>query len=233
MSTAHSQPVRPSVVPPLQPGDRLTRAEFERRYDATPGLKKAELIEGIVYVPPPVSQSWHSNPHSHLINWLGHYEASTPGVQSGNGGSLRLDLDNMPQPDAFLMIDPNRGGQARIDSDGYVAGAPELIGEIAASTVSYDLHVKLNVYRRNGVREYVVWRTYDREIDYMVLREGQYQKLSFAADGVIRSEVFPGLWLAPGALLAGDLASVLRVVQDGLASPEHREFVQRLSQEAP
>ena len=230
MSTARSHaPVRPSLVPPLQPGDRLTRAEFERRYDATPELKKAELIEGIVYMPPPVSHGAHSNPHTHLVTWLGTYEANTPGVQAGDNGSLRLDLDNMPQPDAYLLIDPSRGGQAKIDDDDYVAGAPELVGEIAASSVSYDLHVKLNVYRRNGVREYVVWRTYDRELDYMVLREGEYQKLSPDSNGIIRSEVFPGLWLAPAALLTGDLARVLRVVQDGLATPEHRDFVQRLT----
>jgi Uma2 family endonuclease len=229
MSTARSQSVRPSVVPPLQPGDRLTRAQFEQRYDATPGLKKAELIEGIVYMPPPVSHTYHSAPHADLLGWLLFYRANTPGVQAGDNGSLRLDLDNMPQPDAYLLIDPKRGGQAQIDSDDYVAGAPELVGEIAASSVSYDLHVKLNVYRRHGVREYVVWRTYDREIDYMVLREGQYEKLTPDANGIIRSEVFPGLWLAPVALLAGDLQTVLRVVQEGLASAGHREFVDRLA----
>src|ERR1043165_1943256 len=109
--------VKPSLVPPLQPGDHLTRSEFERRYDATPGLKKAELIEGIVYMPPPVSYSEHSVPHSHLIWWLVSYRMQTPGVHSGDNGSLRLDLDNMPQPDAFLMINHSRGGQARVDND--------------------------------------------------------------------------------------------------------------------
>ena len=229
MSTARSQHLRPSVVPRLQPGDRLTRAEFERRYDATPDLKKAELIEGIVYMPPPVSHTYHGAPHADLLGWLWCYRAGTPGVQVGDNGSLRLDLDNMPQPDAYLLIDPKCGGQAKIDDDDYVSGAPELVGEIAASSVSYDLHVKLNVYRRSGVREYVVWRTYDRAIDYMVLREGEYQKLAPDAGGIIRSEVFPGLWLAPAAMLAGDMQKVLQVAQEGLSSPEHRDFVARLA----
>lgn len=229
MSTARSHPVRPSVVPPLQAGDHLTRAEFERRYEATPGLKKAELIEGIVYMPPPVSHAGHSEPHAVLIGWLFTYWSATPGLRIGDNGSLRLDLDNMPQPDAYLLIDPKHGGQAKIDDDDYVVGAPELVGEVAASSVSYDLHLKLNVYRRNGVREYVVWRTYDHEIDYMVLREGEYQKLVPDANGIIRSEIFPGLWLAPAALLSGDMATMVRIVHEGLASPEHQDFVQRLN----
>jgi Uma2 family endonuclease len=154
MSTLSSS-VRPSVVPALQPGDHLTRAEFERRFDATPGLKKAELIEGIVYMPPPVSDE-HSSPHSDLVTFMGIYRIATPGVLGGDNGSLRLDLDNMPQPDAFLRIDPACGGQTRLSEDGYVEGAPELVGEIAVSSASYDLHTKLNVYRRNGVKEYLV-----------------------------------------------------------------------------
>jgi len=213
----------------LQAGDHLTRAEFERRYEATPGLKKAELIEGIVYMPPPVSHAGHSEPHAVLIGWLFTYWSATPGLRIGDNGSLRLDLDNMPQPDAYLLIDPKHGGQAKIDDDDYVVGAPELVGEVAASSVSYDLHLKLNVYRRNGVREYVVWRTYDHEIDYMVLREGEYQKLVPDANGIIRSEIFPGLWLAPAALLSGDMATMVRIVHEGLASPEHQDFVQRLN----
>jgi hypothetical protein len=221
-------PVRPSLVPPLQPGDRLTRAEFERRYDATPNLKKAELIEGIVYMPPPVSHTEHSGPHAQFIGWLAFYAAATPGLMFGDNGSCRLDLDNMPQPDAYLLIPPVCGGQAKIDEDGYVAGAPELVGEVAASSVSYDLHVKLNVYRRNGVREYVVWRTQDRQIDYFILREGEYRPLAPDERGILRSEAFPGLWLNPAALIAGDLAAVAQTVQDGVASPGHAPFAQRL-----
>src|SRR5436309_8264079 len=144
--------------PPLENGDRLTRAEFERRYDAMPELKKAELIEGVVYMGSPVSHGGHRNPHFRHIGWLDRYATATPGVDGGDNSSLRLDLDNMPQPDAFLYILPERGGQARIADDGYLAGAPELIAEVASSSVSYDLHQKLHAYRRNGVREYLVWR---------------------------------------------------------------------------
>jgi Uma2 family endonuclease len=118
-----------------------------------PDLKKAELIEGVVYVPSPVSFDNHGGLHFDLITWLGQYRVATPGVRGGDNTSLRLDLDNEPQPDAFLMVLPTHGGQARIDEDGYVAGAPELIAEVAASSASYDLHDKLNAYRRNGVLE--------------------------------------------------------------------------------
>lgn len=210
--------VPPPGVPPLQAGDRLSRAEFERRYDAMPDLKKAELIEGVVYMPSPVRSRHHGQPHFDMISWLGVYAAATPGVGRGDNTSLRLDLDNEPQPDAFLLWLPEHGGQARIDEDDYVAGAPELIVEVAASSVSYDLHVKLNVYRRNGVREYVVWRVLDRQLDWFVLRDGGYERLPAGDDGVYRSEVFPDLWLDAGAMLAGDMRKVLQVVQQGLAA---------------
>jgi len=220
-----------SAVPPLQPGDHLTRAEFERRYDLTPGLKKAELIEGRVFMPAPaVSHDFHSGPHADFVTWLGLYRAATPGVQGGDNGSLRLDLENELQPDAYLLIDPARAGQASIDAEGYVAGAPELVAEIAASSASYDLHDKLNVYRRHGVREYIVWRVYDREIDYFVLREGNYDRLVPAAGGIHHSTVFPGLWLDTKSMIAGDLAAVLRSLQQGLGTSEHADFVRQLEQ---
>ena len=221
------------AIPPLENGDTLTRAEFERRYEAMPHLKKAELIEGVVYVPSPVRHRYHGHQHAHLINWLGHYEAHTPGVEASDNVTVRLDLDNEPQPDALLFIDPACGGQARIDADGYIEDAPELVAEVAASSASYDLHAKLRVYRRNGVREYIVWRVLDKEIDWFVLRAGQYERLPLDAEGLYRSEVFPGLWLDPAALLRGDLATVLAVVQRGLASPEHAAFATRLRPPSP
>lgn len=218
----------PESVPPLEPGDRLTRDEFERRYTAMPRLKKAELIEGVVYMPSPVRHRRHSRPHFRLITWLGTYEAASPGVEGGDNGTARLDLDNEPQPDAYLLIDPALGGQATISGDDYVEEAPELVAEVAASSASYDLHSKLNVYRRNGVREYLVWRVLDQQFDWFVLRAGQFQPLAPDAAGLLRSEVFPGLWLDPAALLGGDMARVLAVVQQGLACPEHAAFVQQL-----
>lgn len=222
-------PIRPSVVPPLEAGDRLTRDEFERRFDATPDLKKAELIEGVVYIPPPVSHIGHSVPQADFLTWLGTYRAATPGVVAGDNGSIRLDLHNMPQPDAYLMIAPACGGQARVDADDYVAGAPELVGEIASSSASRDLHDKLQAYRRNGVKEYVVWRTRDGAVDYFVLRGGRYEPVTPDAHGMIKSEAFPGLWLAPNLLTTEDLAGVMRVAQQGIASAEHVQFVQRLA----
>jgi Uma2 family endonuclease len=221
----------PQTTPPLQNGDRLTRPEFERRYDAMPGLKKAELIEGVVYVPSPVSPN-HGSPHFNLIGWLAQYGAGTPGVMGCDNTSLRLDLDNEPQPDVFLMLLPTHGGQARIDDEGYVVGAPEFVAEVAVSSVSYDLHAKLNVYRRSGASEYLVWRVLDRAIDWFVLREGRYEPLALDANGVYRSEAFPGLWLDPEALLRGDLAAAGQTLHQGLASPEHAEFAAGLEQKA-
>lgn len=220
-------PVEPAAIPPLENGDRLTRAEFERRYDAMPDVKKAELIEGVVYVSSPVHFEQHSQPHFYLVWWLATYSVATPGVTGGDNGTIELDLDNMPQPDGFLLIHPEHGGQARIGTK-YIEGAPELAVEVASSSASYDLHDKKNAYRRNGVREYVVVRVLDREIDWFVLREGKYDALSPDEKGIYQSEVFPGLWLDGSAFLNGNFAQVAEVLQAGLSSPEHAEFVTKL-----
>jgi len=230
VENATRTPVAPTeeALPELVAGDRLTRAEFERRYHAMPRLEKAELIEGVVYVPSPARFESHGRPHLRICTWLGVYEAGTPGAAAGDNATVRLDLDNEPQPDALLRVREAAGGQSRGTSDDYVEGAPELVAEVTASTASYDLHDKKRAYRRNGVREYVVWRTRDAALDWLVLREGRYERLAPGADGVLRSEVFPGLWLDAGALLAGDTGRVLDVLGQGLATPEHAAFAARL-----
>src|ERR1700728_322838 len=152
------------------------------------------------------------------------YEAGTPGVETGDNSTVLLDLDNVPQPDSLLFIQQEYGGKVKINEDDYIENAPDLVGEIAASSASYDLHDKLNVYRRNGVREYVVHRVLDGQVDWFVLREGRFEALAASPDGLLRSTIFPGLWLDPAALIRGDAAMVMEVVQRGLSSPEHREI---------
>ncbi len=231
---AESTMARPDPAPPIErvpelvAGDRLTRDEFERRYHAMPHLTKAELIEGVVYVPSPIRVTHHGSPHASIMGWLTTYWAATPGTLAAANSTVRLDLDNEPQPDAFLCLLPEAGGQATIDPDGYLEGAPELAAEVTASTASYDLHDKKRAYRRNGVREYVVWRTQERALDWFVLRAGRYELLAPDPEGLLRSEAFPGLWLDVEALLGGDLAAVLGALGRGLASDEHAAFAARL-----
>jgi hypothetical protein len=140
-----TQPAEPTeaigngAIPPLENGDRLTRAEFERRYDAMPELKKAELIEGVVHMPSPVRQRHPGRQHSHLNFWLCAYEGSTPGVEVGDNSTVQLDLDNIPQPDCLLFLQPEHGGRVRIGAKGYIEGAPDLVAEVASSSASYDL----------------------------------------------------------------------------------------------
>jgi Uma2 family endonuclease len=217
----------------LETGDRLTRAEFERRYEALPQVKKAELLEGVVYMPSPVRFFRHGRPNAHLVAWLVYYEAKTSGVAVGDNASARLDLDNEPQPDGMLIIGPECGGRAVVSEDDYIEGGPELAAEVSSSSVSIDLNLKLHVYRRNGVQEYLVWRVLDRQVDWFRLRAGQYERLAPDAAGVIRSEVFPGLWLDVPALLQGDMARVLTVLEQGTSQPEHVAFVERLRNARP
>ena len=213
----------------LQNGDHLTRDEFERRYEASPHIHKAELIEGVVYMPSPVIHQQHGKQHFDLISWLGCYVMNTPGVEGGDNSTLKLDLKNVPQPDAFVIIHPGRGGQVQFDEKGYIVGAPELIGEVSASSASYDLHTKLEAYRRNGVKEYIVWRVLQQMIDWFVLIDDQYQRLEPTSQGWYQSRVFPGLWLDAPALIDGQLQKVFQVVQQGVAAPVHREFVEKLA----
>ncbi|GAA6617064.1 Uma2 family endonuclease [Scytonema sp. NUACC26] len=214
-----------SKLPPLESGDRLTRYEFEQRYAEMPHIKKAELVEGVVYVASPVRIKNHGRPHAQIVGWLVTYSAATPGVDLADNTTVRLDADNEPQPDALLRLEPEAGGNSRIGDDDYVEGAPELIVEVAASSASYDLKDKLNAYRRNGVQEYIVWQIYENRVDWFRLEEGRYIPLEPDADGVIRSQVFPGLWLAVSALREGNVAEVLAVLQEGLQTPARQHPV--------
>jgi Uma2 family endonuclease len=128
----------------------------------------------------------------------------------------------------MLYIVPEAGGQVRISPDDYIEAAPELVAEVASSSASYDLNTKLHVYRRNGVREYLVWRVLDGSLDWFTLRAGQYERLEADERGVVRSLFFPGLWLDAAALLRGDLAGVLQVLDEGLATDQHSVFVRQL-----
>ena len=219
-------------IPPLESGDRLSRHEFERRYTAMPHLKKAELIEGVVYVSSPLRFKSHGQPHGDLIGWLWIYKVSTPGVELGDNVTVRLDLDNEPQPDVLLLIDEKLGGQAKISEDDYIEGAPELVAEVAASSASNDLYDKKRAYRRNGVQEYIVWQILENKVDWFSLQNDEYVTLEADANGVIKSRIFPGLWLDMTALLTKDMTKVLAVLQLGLNSAEHQAFVDRLSRQS-
>jgi Uma2 family endonuclease len=215
------------IIPPLENGDRLSRAEFERRYQAHPEIKKAELIEGVVYVASPVRARQHGWPHGRIIAWLGVYLAETPGVDLLDNATLRLDLDNEPQPDVSVWVD---GGNAFIDDDDYLRGAPELLVEVAGSSATIDLNQKLQVYSRNGVTEYLVLLTHEKEVRWYSFADGETQLLEPDADGVLRSRVFPGLYLQPTLFWQGKLADVLAVLRLGLVTSEHAAFVEQLQQ---
>ncbi len=214
--------------PPLHSGDSLSRAEFERRYEAHPEIKKAELIEGVVYMSPPVRHSLHGRPHADLITWLGVYRAATASVDISDNATIRLDNENEYQPDALLRLPTEKGGRSRVTEDEYLAGAPELVVEVAASTAAIDAHAKKRVYARSGVQEYILVMALEEQIEWWVLREGVYEMLYEDEAGIVRSEVFPGLWLKEDAFWDGDLAQVLAVLQEGIGSEAHEAFVEQL-----
>lgn len=213
-------------VPPLAAGDRLTREEFLKRWNAHPEIKLAELIGGIVYIPSPVKLE-HGSVESDVGLWLGNYRVATPGTDGGHNTTAFL-LDDTPQPDLHLRILPECGGSSRAE-EGYLAGVPEFLAEICLSSAAFDLHEKYDLYEAAGVPEYLAVLRYEREIRWHRLIEGKYQLQPADADGLWRSRVFPGLWLDGEALLARDMPTVLRCLQEGLRSAEHEQFVEQLA----
>jgi Uma2 family endonuclease len=236
------EPGRPKI-PPLRNGDHLTRAEFHRRYEAMGGNVRAELIEGIVYIwnspemPSPVSLNKHGTPHFHVVTWAGYYCSKTPGLLPGDNSTVFIDGVNEPQPDVLLGIPVAAGGRTRLVTRGdnqYVEGPPDLVVEVAASSVAIDLNAKLRAYQRNGVGEYLVVLTEeDREVRWMALVDNRFEPIAPDADGLLKSRLFPGLWLDGPALLAGDLPKVLAAVEKGCLTEAHQEFAARLAAAAP
>ena len=210
------------ICPPLENGDRLSYREFERRYAAMPQHQKAELVEGVVYMASPLRFTTHAKPHADLMGLLWTYKMATPPTEIGIEPTVRLDSDNEFQPDGVLLIP---GGSSQLSQDGYIQGSPELVVEIAASSAAIDLGDKKRVYRRNGVQEYLVWQIFDEKLDWFYLEEGVYQSLTPDNEGILRSRVFPGLWLHRPQLLQNNLAAVLNTLQAGLQSGEHEAFV--------
>jgi Uma2 family endonuclease len=209
----------------LHSGDRMDREEFHRLYEQAPRDFRAELIGGIVFVSSPLSRR-HGIAHPPLSTVLFAYEASTAGTECGDNATLLLGDDAEPQPDLYLRILPEYGGQSTTKKD-YVNGAPEFVAEIALSSRSIDLHAKRDDYTRHGVLEYLVVSLREQQLYWFDLRARQ--ELSLDADGICRIRTFPGLWVDSAALLRRDFLALMATLQKGLATPEHADFVARMA----
>jgi hypothetical protein len=225
MATASQQHPQPAEIPELHSGDRMTREEFHRIYEMMPENFRAELIGGIVYVSSPLSLR-HATNHLPLGSLFFAYEANTPGVQAGDNATVFLGDDGEPQPDLFLRILPEFGGQSRTTENDYIKGAPELLSEIANSSLSIDLHAKRKEYARHGVLEYLVLCVKEKQLRWFDLRADE--ELEIDADGICRVRTFPGLWINVKALVAKS-RQLHETLFEGLASAEHTAFVKKLA----
>lgn len=216
-----------SDIPPLNAGDHLDQKTFHRRYEAMPHSFRAELVQGVVIVPSPLGCP-HGAAHARILAWLGNYSISTNGTSVFDNTTTILDEMNEFQPDAQLVIPPASGGHG-IKLGKYVEGAPQMVVEVAASSEAYDLFEKFDVYQQAGVQEYLVVLALENEVRWFALNQGKYEPLAADAAGVIRSTMFPGLWLDTAALFAENPANLLTTLQSGLADPAHAEFVNRLA----
>jgi hypothetical protein len=217
----------PAAAPalPLHTGDRLSQAEFHRRYQAYPEDVKFELIGGVVYMGSPLRRP-HGKYHTKLSFVLSLYEQKTPGVEVLDNTTTILGEESEPQPDLALRVLPDWGGQSGTNEADYVIGAPELAAEIAHSSEAIDLHAKKDDYRQAGVLEYLVLCVHERELRWFAFGPGG--EIRSDARGICRSQVFPGLWIDVAALLAGDLDRLEVAARKGLRSRAHATFVKRL-----
>ena len=212
--------------PKLANGDRMTREEFHRLYLESPDDLVAELIGGIVYLASPLRLR-HGTHHLQLGTVFVNYQSQTPGVEAADNATVMLGDQGEPQPDLFLRILPECGGQSRTADDDYVDGPPELIAEIADSSRAIDLHAKYEDYRRYGVLEYLVACLPEKELRWFDLRNDR--ELHADGDGIIRVRTFPGLWIDAAALFGNDPARLIATLHQGLAAPEHGDFVAKLA----
>lgn len=214
----------PVLPPPLREGEHLTREEFIRRWEAMPDLKHAELLDGVVYMPSSVAYP-HNSFHYRIAHWLGHYEDATPGCEGGAEGTWLLAPDSAPQPDLSLRL--LSSGQSSVVNN-LLTGAPELVIEVSYSSAARDLGIKSDIYRRHGVREYLVILAKENDVLWREVVRGRYRKIEPDTDGVLQSGVFPGLRLDPAALWSKDWPRLRACLDAGLATPEHEAFVKRL-----
>jgi Uma2 family endonuclease len=232
--TAKRFPVQPSAErttkekpPPLESGDHLDQKTFHERYEAMPPDFRAELVGGVVFMPSPLKRP-HSRGHGLLYSWVSGYEDATPGTESHLTATTILDNQAEPKPDVSLLIVAPSHGQTREENE-YIVGPPDLLAEVASSSEAIDLHGKRLDYERTGVREYIVVALRQQRVFWFVRRNERFIELQPGTDGILRSEVFPSLWLDPQALLRVDRRRVLEVLRLGLATPEHAAFVARLA----
>jgi Uma2 family endonuclease len=212
---------------PLKDGDHLDRKTDHARYEAMPESFRPELIGGFVYLRSQVNRL-QSRSKVRLLAWLSSYETATPGVEADGTTTVLLGDHSEPEPDASLVLITPGMSQTWIEDD-YLAGAPELVLELGMTPAGIELHQLREDYQQAGVREYLVVVQRPAQVLWFVSRGGQFQELAPGSDGILRSEVFPGLWLDPAALLHLDGARVLEVLRQGLATPEHAAFVASLA----
>jgi Uma2 family endonuclease len=228
--TAFAKPLSVRLHPTnLYNGDRMSQKEFHRAYAKTGEDFKAELIGGIVNVASPL-QLRHGRNHLPLGSLLWLYESATPGVESGDNATVVLGDDSETQPDLFLRILPEFGGQSATTRDDYILGPPELIAEISYSSHSIDLNAKKEDFQRHGVLEYLVVSLKEKKLRWFDL--GAAKEIFPDADGVCRIRCFPGLWIHEQGLFERDGTRLTQTLQQGLASPEHAQFAKRLAARA-
>jgi len=214
--------------PPLANGDHLTWEEFETRCEADPDIKRAELINGVVYMSP---VSYISGQMEYLVlRWIGHYVDATPGCET-LANTTFLMAGDAPQPDAFLRIREDYGGQSKVLGK-YLTGAPELVAEVCLTTAAYDLNEKLSLYARAGVKEYITVLLHEREVLWHVHSGGGFSLLALPADRIYRSTVFPGLWLDVEALFGERFKDVLATLNAGMATEAYKQFAEALSRKS-
>ncbi len=213
----------------LENGARMDQPTFHALYKQTPEGFRAQLIGGTVYVMASPTSQRHGRPHARIVHWLSLYSDDTPGTDVLDNTTNVLGRESEPEPDACLLVQPEYGGQTAADKDDMLVGAPELIVEVANTTRAIDLGRKKADYEEAGVREYVVILAQEQAVVWFRRGPDEFTEMPAGANGVFRSELFPGLWLDPRGIFDPTTRRLTAATRKGLASPEHAAFVAGLA----
>ena len=226
----------------LRDGERIPPDEFRRRCGVLEAVGvdfRVEYVNGVVRMMPPPNFAGHTHPIRVMQGLLSAYTRQTPGVIDYTESGVTLPVEETSadvSPDLCLVVQPGRGGQMSVDDAGYFVGPPELVVEVANSSLSYDLGEKRDLYEAAGVQEYLVHATRERRL-LMMRRDGdRFRTVMPDADGVLASRIFPGLVFDTAAIIADDIAAAEATLDRVMQSPEvaaaHQNLVASLAEAA-